>query len=103
TGLTKLYGLIAAQGRGVLFVGPGTPVYAGQVIGRNARQEDIRINVCKEKQLTNNRSSGEGVSEHFNAPEEITLEKALEYIDDKELVEATPKSVRIRKIDLNSR
>lgn len=103
TGLTKLYGLIAAQGRGVLFVGPGTPVYAGQVIGRNARQEDIRINVCKEKQLTNNRSSGEGVSEHFNAPEEVTLEKALEYIDDKELVEATPKSVRIRKIDLNSR
>lgn len=102
-GLTKLYGLIAAQGRGVLFIGPGTPVYEGQVIGRNSRSDDIWINVCKEKQLTNNRSSGEGVSEHFNAPEEMTLEKALEYINDKELVEATPKSVRIRKIDLSSR
>lgn len=102
-GLTKLYGLIAAQGRGVLFIGPGTPVYEGQVIGRNSRSDDIWINVCKEKQLTNNRSSGEGVSEHFNAPEEMTLEKALEYINDKELVEVTPKNVRIRKIDLSSR
>lgn len=102
-GLTKLYGLLAAQGRGVLFIGPGTPVYEGQVIGRNSRSDDIWINVCKEKQLTNNRSAGEGVSEHFNAPEEMTLEKALEYINDKELVEATPKSVRIRKIDLSSR
>src|SRR5581483_780104 len=92
-GVTKLYGLVAAQGRGELFIGPGTPVYAGQVIGRNSRSDDIRINVCKEKQQTNHRSSGEGVSEHFNAPELITLETALEYIDDKELVEVTPRSV----------
>lgn len=102
-GVTKLYGLVAAQGRGELFIGPGTPVYAGQVIGRNARGDDIRINVCKEKQQTNHRSSGEGVSEHFNAPELITLEKALEYINDQELVEVTPRSVRIRKTDLARR
>lgn len=102
-GVTKLYGLVAAQGRGELFIGPGTPVYGGQVIGRNARGDDIRINVCKEKQQTNHRSSGEGVSEHFNAPELITLERALEYINDQELVEVTPQNVRIRKIDLNHR
>ncbi|MDO8638773.1 MAG: translational GTPase TypA [Candidatus Daviesbacteria bacterium] len=101
-GITKLYGLLAAQGRGTLFIGPSTPVYAGQVIGSNSREDDIRINVCKEKQQTNHRSSGEGVSEHFNVPQLLTLENALEYINDSELVEVTPKTVRIRKINLNS-
>ncbi|MDO8570295.1 MAG: GTP-binding protein [Candidatus Daviesbacteria bacterium] len=99
-GITKLYGLLAAQGRGNLFIGPGTPVYAGQVIGSNSREDDIRINVCKEKQQTNHRSSGEGVSEHFNVPKELTLENALMYINDTELVEVTPDSIRIRKTNL---
>ncbi len=79
---------------------PGTEVYKGQVIGNNSRGDDISINVCKEKQQTNHRSSGEGTSEHFNSPKLMSLENAIEYIDDSELVEVTPKSIRIRKIDL---
>ena len=101
TGITKLYGLVAIQERGVLFLGAGTSVYKGQVIGKSARLGDISVNVCKEKSQTNHRSSGEGVSEHFNAPQIMSLENALEYIDDTELVEVTPKNIRIRKIDLN--
>ncbi len=100
-GLTKLYGLTSIQSRGNLFIEPGVSVYKGQVIGQNARSGDISVNVCKEKQQTNHRSSGEGVSEHFNAPRLMALEDALEYINDTELVEVTPKNVRIRKIDLN--
>jgi GTP-binding protein len=102
SGTTREYGLVAAQGRGELFIGPSTPVYAGQVVGRNSREKDIRVNVCKEKQQTNHRSSGEGVTEHFNTPRVLTLENALEYIDDSELVEVTPKNIRVRKIDLNA-
>jgi GTP-binding protein len=102
SGTTMLYGLLAAQGRGELFIEPGVSVYAGQVVGRNSRSQDIRVNVCKEKHLTNHRSKGEGVSEHFNVPQYMNLETALEYIDDTELVEVTPKNVRIRKINLSS-
>ncbi|MBI2196628.1 translational GTPase TypA [Candidatus Daviesbacteria bacterium] len=101
SGNTKLYALIGAQDRGTLFVGPGLNVYKGQVIGMSSRGDDISINVCKEKQQTNHRSSGEGTSEHFNAPKIMSLENAIEYIDDTELVEVTPKNIRIRKIDLN--
>lgn len=97
SGVTKLYGLIGVQDRGVLFVGPGVPVYKGQVVGQNSRSEDIRVNVCKEKQLSNMRSKGEGTQDHFNAPINMSLEDALEYIDNSELVEVTPKSIRIRK------
>jgi len=100
-GSTKLYALVGAQDRGTLFIGPGKEVYKGQVIGQNSRADDISVNVCKEKQQTNHRSSGEGVSEHFNAPHEMSLENALEYIDDTELVEVTPKNIRIRKTALN--
>ncbi len=103
SGNTKLYALVGAQGRGMLFVGPGVEVYKGQVIGMNSRGDDISINVCKEKQQTNHRSSGEGTSEHFNTPKLMSLENAIEYIDDTELVEVTPKNIRIRKIDLNSK
>lgn len=103
SGVTKLHGLVSAQDRGDLFIGPSVPVYAGQVIGQNSRGDDIRVNVCKEKQQTNHRSSGEGVSEHFNTPKILGLEDALEYIDDSELVEVTPKNIRVRKINLNSR
>ena len=100
SGSTKLYALTGAQDRGTLFVGPGLEVYQGQVIGSSSRGDDIRINVCKEKQQTNHRSSGEGTSDHFNTPKIMSLENAIEYIDDSELVEVTPKNIRIRKIDL---
>lgn len=100
-GSTKLYALTGAQERGTLFVGPGLTVYKGQVVGANCRGDDIAINVCKEKQQTNHRSSGEGTADHFNAPKLMGLEDALEYIDDSELVEVTPKNIRIRKINLN--
>ena len=102
SGTTNLYGLINVQGRGVLFFGPGIPVYVGQVVGQNSRSGDIRVNVCKTKQLSNMRSKGEGSDEHFNAPKIMDLEDALEYIGDDELVEVTPKNIRIRKIILNA-
>lgn len=101
TGTSNLYGLLNIQDRGVLFIGPGVQVYKGQVVGQNARSEDIRVNVCKEKQLSNMRSKGDGVSEHFNAPKVMDLEDALEYIGDDELVEITPKNIRIRKTILD--
>jgi len=101
TGLTNLYGLRNVQGRGVLFFGPAIMVYEGQVVGQNSRSEDIRVNVCKTKHLSNMRSRGDGVADHFNTPKTVELEDALEYIGDDELVEVTPKSVRIRKIYLN--
>jgi GTP-binding protein len=101
TGETKLYGLVGVQDRGQLFYGAAEKVYKGEVVGRNARIGDMRVNVCKEKQLSNMRSKGEGVMEHFNTPKTMSLEESLEYIDDTELVEVTPKSVRIRKIILD--
>jgi GTP-binding protein len=100
TGTTRLYGLTNVQDRGELFYGPGTEVYKCQVVGQNARKEDIWVNVCKEKQLSNMRSKGDGGMEHFNVPRVMVLDDALEYIDGSELVEVTPKSVRIRKIAL---
>lgn len=102
-GPTTLYGLTNAQDRGTLFIGPTIKVYKGQVIGQNSRDNDIKVNVCKEKQQTNMRSRGEGVAEHFNSPKPMGLEESLEYINDSELVEVTPKNIRIRKIDLNSK
>ncbi len=103
SGITKLYGLTGIQERGALFIGPGTLVYKGQVIGKSARPGDISVNVCREKQQTNHRSSGEGVSDHFNTPKFMGLEDALEYINDEELVEVTPKNIRIRKTDLTAK
>lgn len=101
TGTTNLYGMINIQDRGVLFIGPAIKVYEGQVVGQNARSGDIRVNVCKTKELSNMRSKGEGSDEHFNAPKIMDLEDALEYIGDDELVEVTPKNIRIRKIHLD--
>ncbi len=100
-GVTMLYGLVNIQDRGNLFVGPGVQVYRGMVVGQNSRPEDIAVNVCKEKQLTNHRSKGDGVGEHFNVPKVMGLEDALEYIGDDELVEVAPKSIRIRKVILD--
>ncbi len=101
SGQTTLYGLTGIQDRGELFIGPGVNVYKGQVVGQNARPEDLRVNVCKMKQLSNMRSKGEGTSEHFNTPRVMTLEDALEYVGDDELVEVTPLSVRMRKMILD--
>lgn len=101
TGETRLYGLTNVQDQGQLFVGPAVKVYKGQVVGQNSRSGDMIVNVCKEKQLSNMRSKGEGSSEHFNTPKVMGLDDALEYIDDSELVEVTPQSVRIRKIILD--
>jgi GTP-binding protein len=101
TGQTNLYGLTNVQDRGNLFVGPGIPVYKGQVVGQHSRQGDLRVNVCKAKELSNMRSKGDGSAEHFNAPKTMELEAALEYIGDDELVEVTPKSIRIRKMILD--
>lgn len=97
SGPTTHYGLVNAQDRGTLFIGAATPVYKGQVIGQNSRPEDMRINVCKIKQQSNMRSKGEGVSAHADTPKTMSLEDALEYIDDSELVEVTPQNIRIRK------
>ncbi len=102
SGITRLYGLINVQDRGVMFVGPNENVYKGEVVGQNSREEDIDVNVCKEKKLSNMRSKGDGPQGHFNSPKKMSLEEALEYIDDSELVEITPKNIRIRKIILDA-
>lgn len=101
TGVSNLYGLLNVQDRGIMFIRPAVPVYKGQVVGQNARSEDISVNVCKTKQLSNMRSKGEGSAEHFKTPKTMDLEDALEYIGDDELVEVTPKNIRIRKVVLD--
>jgi GTP-binding protein len=101
SGITTSYSLTSIQDRGILFIGPETQVYKGQVIGQNARNDDIRVNACKTKQLTNHRSKGEGVSIYFKTPKTMDLEDALEYIGDDELVEVTPQNIRIRKVILD--
>lgn len=101
TGTTSLYGLVNIQDRGSLFIGAGIKVYKGEIVGQNARGDDMRVNVCKTKKLTNMRSKGEGVSVHFDTPKTMDLEDALEYIADDELVEVTPKSIRLRKVILD--
>jgi GTP-binding protein len=100
TGPTNLYGLTNLQGRGTLFFGPAVEIYEGQVVGQSARSKDIRINVCKEKALSNCRSIGDASLDYFRVPKKMELEDALEYIGDDELVEVTPKNVRIRKMHL---
>ncbi len=100
-GTTLNYGLVAAQERGQLFVGPGVEVYAGMVVGQNAKVEDIEVNVCKEKKLSNMRSKGDGGSAKMDVPRTMGLEDSLEFIGDDELVEVTPKNIRIRKMVLN--
>ena len=101
SGETRLYGMTQVQDQGEFFVGPAEKIYKGQVIGQCSRSGDLRVNACKEKKLSNMRSKGDGSMEHFNVPHRMGLEEALEYIDDTELVEITPKSVRIRKVILD--
>lgn len=97
TGEAVAYGLNAAQERGILFISPGTKVYSGMVVGQNAKIDDIDVNVCKKKQLTNTRASGSDDALRLTTPKTLSLEEALEFIEDDELVEVTPKSLRIRK------
>lgn len=104
-GETISYGLTAAQERGTLFVGPNVPVYAGMVVGLASKTQDIEVNVCKSKQLTNNRSSGEGVSASLAPPVTLSLEQSLDFINEDELLEVTPTDLRMRKryLDENER
>lgn len=97
SGESITYGLFNAQERGTLFIGAGEKVYAGMVIGQNGKAEDIEVNVCKRKQLTNTRSSGADDALKLTTPRNLSLEQALEFIDTDELLEVTPTKLRIRK------
>ena len=101
TGESITYGLFNAQERGVLFIGPGVPVYAGMIIGVCPRSEDMSVNVCKKKQLTNTRASGSDEALRLVPPRQMSLEQCLEFLADDELLEVTPKSLRMRKSILN--
>ena len=102
TGEAVTYGLFNAQERGTLFIGPGEKVYNGMIVGQNAKTDDIEVNVCKKKQLTNTRASGSDDALRLSPPTVLSLEQALEYIDTDELLEVTPKNLRIRKKILDS-
>ena len=101
TGEACTYGLAGAQERGALFIGPGTPVYAGMVVGICSRNEDMNVNVCKKKQLTNMRASGSDDALRLTTPRVFSLEQCLEFLADDELLECTPQSLRIRKRELD--
>ncbi len=102
-GKAVTYGLYNAQDKGELFIGPGTEVYEGMIVGLNSRNEDLAINVCKEKHLTNTRASGSDDALRLVPPIQFSLEKAIEFIEEDELVEVTPKSIRLRKKILSSK
>lgn len=97
SGESITYGLFNAQERGTLFIGPGEKVYSGMVIGQNGKPEDVEINVCKKKQLTNTRASGSDEALRLTPPKILSLEQALDFIDADELLEITPETLRIRK------
>ena len=97
SGESITYGLFNAQERGILFIGAGVKVYAGMVIGQNPKAEDIEINVCKMKKLTNTRSSGADEALKLTPPKDMSLEQALDFIDTDELLEITPINLRVRK------
>ena len=102
-GKSITYGLYNAQDKGELFIGPGVEVYEGMIVGINSRNEDLAINVCKEKHLTNTRASGSDEALRLVPPIQMSLEKSIEFIQDDELVEVTPKSIRLRKKILDSK
>ena len=97
TGESVTYGLYNAQERGVLFIGAGVPVYAGMIVGETPKQEDISVNICKKKQLTNMRASGSDDALRLTPPRQMSLEQCLEFLADDELLEVTPESLRLRK------
>jgi len=91
------YGLFGAQDRGRLFISPGTPVYSGMIVGLSPKSEDITVNVCKKKQLTNMRASGSDESLRLVPAKIMSLEQCLEFLADDELLEVTPQNLRLRK------
>ncbi|NLT95093.1 MAG: translational GTPase TypA [Clostridia bacterium] len=97
TGTATTYGLLSAEERGTLFIGPGTKVYEGMIVGENNREQDITVNVCKEKALTNMRSSTKEETVKLKVPMTLSLEQAIAYLDDDEYLEVTPQSLRLRK------
>lgn len=101
TGTSNFYGLVNAQERGQLFIGGGVPVYAGMIVGKNSKAGDLEVNICKSKKLSNMRSKGEGEALHFDEPLTLSLEESIEYLGDDELLEVTPKNLRLRKAALN--
>ena len=102
TGESITYGLYNAQGRGTLFIGAGVPVYEGMVVGMSPKNEDIAVNVCKKKQLTNTRASGSDEALRLIPPKIMSLEEAIEFLGSDELLEVTPKNIRVRKQILNT-
>jgi GTP-binding protein len=101
-GPTTSFALQNLQERGTLFVGPGTEVYEGMIVGENARSEDLDVNACKEKKLTNMRSSTADELVRLIPPRPHSLEHALEFLRDDECVEVTPASIRLRKVELSA-
>jgi len=101
TGEAVTYGMLQAEERGILFIEPGTKVYEGMIVGMNNRDKDLEVNVCKRKQLTNMRASGSDETVKLKEPRLLSLEEAIEFIADDELVEITPNYVRMRKKVLN--
>ncbi|MFW5896778.1 MAG: translational GTPase TypA, partial [Bacillota bacterium] len=97
TGTAVTYGLLQAEERGTLFITPGTRVYAGMIVGMNSRERDLEVNVCKRKHLTNMRASGSDDTVRLTEPRMLSLEEAIGYIAEDELVEITPKNIRLRK------
>ena len=102
TGESVTYGLFNAQQRGTMFIAPGVRVYEGMVVGENARQDDVVVNVCKKKHVTNTRASGSDDALKLVTPKTLSLEQCLEFIADDELLEVTPKNLRMRKRTLNT-
>lgn len=101
SGESVAYGLFNAQERGTLFIGPGEQVYAGMVVGFSPKSEDLTVNVCKKKQMTNTRASGSDEALRLTPPRRMSLEEAIEFMNDDELLEVTPEHFRIRKRLLN--
>ncbi|MCI9414068.1 MAG: translational GTPase TypA [Clostridiales bacterium] len=101
TGETSTYGLFNAQERGTLFIGAGVPVYEGMIVGESPRDEDIAVNVCKKKHVTNTRASGSDDALRLTPPTVLSLEQSLEFINEDELVEITPDNIRLRKVILS--
>ena len=102
TGVSTTYGLYQSQDRGPLFIGPATPVYEGMIVGENPKPDDIEVNVCREKHLTAIRSSGADEKLTLITPRQLSLEEAIEFITEDELIEVTPKSIRLRKVVLDT-
>lgn len=102
TGTAVTYGLFNAQERGTLFIGPGTEVYEGMVIGRSPKAEDMSVNVCKKKQVTNMRASGSDEALRLVTPKNMSIEESIEFMSEDEILEVTPENIRIRKKILNS-